>query len=93
MARKRQVYLYGFNKLCRLEGYVYLEEQDITIYNIRQRAIWMLNNFGSTCEVIAVDNRIGLKSEFLESFKSNDFTKHVEFEDLCSREGFIVMRR
>ena len=53
----------------------------------------MLEHLGSTCEVCAVDNRPGLRSDFLESIKSNDFTKHVEFEDLCSREGFIVMKR
>lgn len=89
----RQVYLYAFNKLCKIEGFVYLRGEDITIQNIRMQAQWMLDHLGSTCEVCAVDNRPGLKSDFLESFKSGDFTKHVEFEDLCCREGFIVMRR
>jgi len=90
---KRQVYLYAFNKLCKIEGVRFLEGEDITIQNIQWQAQWMLDYLGSTCEVCAIDNRPGLKKDFLESFKSDDFTKHVEFEDLCCREGMIVVRR
>lgn len=90
---KRQVYLYAFNRLCKIEGFFYLEGDNITVQNIRTQAQWMLDHLGSTCEVCAVDNRPGLKEDFLESYKTVDFTKHVEFEDLCCREGMIVMRR
>lgn len=40
--------------------------------------------------IYAVDNRRGLHKEYLESVKTKDFTKHVEFADIINREGILI---
>lgn len=40
--------------------------------------------------IYAVDNRRGLHQEYLESVKTKDFTKHVEFADIINREGILI---
>lgn len=90
---KKRVYLYAFNKLCKIEGFYYFEGDNISIWNIREQALWMLNRLGSTSIVYAVDNRPGLYFDYLEAVKSNSFEKHVMFEDLISREGILVAKR
>ena len=51
---------------------------------------WMKSNYPIKLTVYAVDNRPGLHSEFLESVKTKDFAKNVEFADTIRREGIRV---
>lgn len=89
----RKVYLYAFDRACKLQGYRYFQGNDITVGNIREYANWMLDYLGSTCKVYIVDNYPGLYRDYCESLKSTSFEKHVEFEDLISRRGLLIANR
>lgn len=50
----------------------------------------MRDTYPEPVAIYAVDNRRGLHKEYLESVKTKDFTKHVEFADIINREGILI---
>lgn len=50
----------------------------------------MRGDYPEPVVIYAVDNRRGLHQEYLESVKTKDFTKHVEFADIINREGILI---
>lgn len=93
MKTNRQVFIYAFNNLHRVEVFRYLEEPFIGIRRICEIAEWMVSNNDYIRNVYVVDNRPGLKKEFDEAMKSPDFARHVEFEDSIACEGIWLIGR
>ena len=86
----KRVYLYAFNNVWRIVNTKFLEGDAISVWNMLQLANWMKDVNPGQVAVYAVDNRPGLYKEFMEAVKTKDFTKHVEFADLVSREGILI---
>lgn len=86
----RRVYLYAFNNVLRIVDTKYLEGEAISVRDMRRLAKWMMDICQEPVTVYAVDNRPGLYKEFMETVKTKDFTKHVEFADIISREGILI---
>lgn len=86
----RRVYLYAFNNVLRIVDTKYLEGEAISVRDMRRLAKWMTDTCPKPVTVYAVDNRPGLYKEFMETVKTKDFTKHVEFADIISREGILI---
>ena len=83
---RRRVYIYAFNELHRIVDTKFLQEDAISIRNM----MWIAEQMELDPDVraiYAIDNRWGLRRDSLESIKTLDFAKHIEFEDLVSREG------
>lgn len=84
----RQVYIYGFNELHRVVECKFLHEDAISIANINYIAgQFMMNQ--EVHKIVVIDNNYRLHRDFLDSVKSIDFVRHIEFEDLVSRGGHI----
>lgn len=83
----KRVYLYAFNNVLEIVDAKFLEDDAISVLNIRRLANWMRDTYPEPVAIYAVDNRRGLHKEYLESVKTKDFTKHVEFADIINREG------
>ena len=87
---EKKVYLYAFNALMRVVGYQYLKGEAISIRNIAATAHWMRMTNPEKVVVYAVDDRPGLCKDYREASHTVDYTKHVEFLDMISREGILV---
>lgn len=87
---EKRVYLYAFNKLMRVVGYQCLKDEAISVSNIVATANWMKKTNPEKVVVYAIDNRPGLYKDFRDAFRTVDFTKHVAFADMVSREGILV---
>ena len=44
-------------------------------------------------KIYAIDNRWALRRDFMDAYKSMDFARHIEFEDLVSREGIKLFAK
>ncbi len=86
----KRVYLYAFNDMAKVVGCRYLEEEQATVLNALRFGLQLKDENLERVTVYAVMNRAGLYSDFIEAVKSNDFTKHIEFMDLVSREGLRI---
>lgn len=86
----KRVYLYAFNNLLKIVDTKFLEGDAISVRDMLRLARWMTETYPEPIVVYAVDNRPGLYKDYLESVKTKDFTKHVEFADLISREGLLI---
>lgn len=86
----KRVYLYAFNNVLRIVDTKFLEGDAISVRDMLRLANWMKDVNPGQVVVYAVDNRPGLYKEFMEAVKTKDFTKHVEFADLISREGILI---
>lgn len=86
----KRVYLYAFNNVLEIVDAKFLEDDAISVRNIRRLANWMRDTYPEPVAIYAVDNRRGLHKEYLESVKTKDFTKHVEFADIINREGILI---
>lgn len=82
----RRVYIYAFNELHRIVDVKFLQEDGISVRSMTWVAEQMLLNTDART-IYAIDNRWGLRRDFIDAYKSMDFAKHIEFEDLVSREG------
>lgn len=91
--KTRRVYLYAFDKLHRMLDCKFLEGESITIRNIKSLGDWMAGMNPYARSIYAMDNRPGLYREFTESVKASDFVKHIEFEDMVSHEGMLIVSR
>lgn len=88
----RRVYLYAFNGLLRVVDTKFLEEEAISVRDMRRVAEWMAETNADKTVIYAVDNRPGLYREFREAVRTGDFTRHIEFADTISREGILIHR-
>lgn len=86
----KRVYLYAFNNVFKIVDVKFLEDDAISIRDIRRMAKWTTDHYPDPVVIYAIDNRPGLHKEFMEATKTKDFTKHVEFADTVSREGILI---
>lgn len=90
MNTNRQVILYGLGGPATaytvLQYYVLFDE-NITIDNIWGRAAWLRAINPSIQRVYAIDNRRGLKKDYMESMRLNSMESHAIFKDILEREG------
>jgi hypothetical protein len=89
----RQIILYGLSGAeaqYRVLSYYCIYEDDISIANIKRHAGFMVLQNPSIEHVYAVDNRYGLKREYIESYKRNTIESCAIFKDTLEREGILV---
>lgn len=86
----KRVYLYAFNNVLKIVDTKFLEGDAISVRNMLRLANWMRETNPGQVVIYAVDNRPGLYKDFMEAVKTKDFTVHVEFADLISREGILI---
>lgn len=87
----KRVYLYAFNGMARVVGVRYLDEEKATVLNVLRLGLMMKDTHPDRVTVYAIMNRPGLYADFMESVKSSDFTKHIEFRDQISRAGLKII--
>lgn len=90
---EKRVYLYAFNESHHVVDAKYLREGRISIWSMNRLAEYMLDGKPDIRCIYAVDNRAGLKEDFLDTIIRPHFTKDIEFEDMISREGTRVWKR
>lgn len=88
----RRVYIYAFDELHKIVDVKFLQEDGISIRNMMWIAEQMLLNTDAR-KIYAIDNRWGLRRDFMDAYKSMDFARHIEFEDLVSREGIKLFAK
>ena len=89
----KQILLYGLSGASdkyRVLAYYCIYEDDISIQRIKAEASWMAINNPSIKHVYAIDNRHGLRGDYIESYKKNSIESCFIFKDILEREGFIV---
>ena len=90
---ERRVYLYGFEELHHVVDCKYLREGRVSIGSLNKLAEYMFESKPNIKRIYAVDNRIGLKQDFMDTIIQPHFTKDIEFEDMISREGICAWKR
>lgn len=88
-----QIILYGLSGAetqYRVLKYWCLYEETLSIENIKRRAGFMVLQNPGIEHVYAVDNRYGLKREYIESYKKNTIESCAIFKDTLEREGILV---
>lgn len=89
----KRVYLYGFNELHHVVCCDFLAGEETSIHGMDWLANYMFESRPDAINIYAVNNRPGLKDDFLEAIVRPHFTKDIEFEDLISREGIRSWKR
>ena len=89
----KRVYLYGFTELHHVVMCDYLTESRATTQGMDYLAIYMLESRPDISNIYAVNNRPGLKDDFLDAIIRPHFTKDIEFEDLIQREKIRCWKR
>lgn len=89
----KRVFIYAFDERHKIVRYEFLKDAFFSVKNLRLIAEWTQLQNIDIRRIYAVDDRPGLYKSFLESYKAKDedFVKHLEFEDLVSREGILII--
>lgn len=91
-----QIILYGLSgaetQYRVLKYYCMYEESLMTdiIGALKRRAALMVMQNPGIEHVYAVDNRYGLKAEYIQSYKINSIESCAIFKDTLEREGLLV---
>lgn len=88
-----QIMLYGISGAERaytVLGWFCIYDEYATIQTIRREASILKMYNPSIEHVYAIDNRRGLKREYMESMKKNSIESHAIFKDTLEREGLKV---
>lgn len=89
----KRIYFYGFNELHHVTCCDYLVGERISTQRMDCMATYMFESQPDAINIYAVNNRPGLKDDFLEAIVRPHFTKDIEFEDLIRREGIRSWKR
>ena len=90
----KQVILYGIagaDKGYKVLRYFVIGDELISISNIRYCASTMRNRYPSVEHVFAVDNRYGLKKDYIEAIKRDSMESYIELKDILEREGIKII--
>lgn len=90
----KQVFLYGIADAAdqyRVVRYFCIEDEDVSINNIMYSAQMMKIKNPSIVQVYAMDNRRGLRRDYMESIKKNSIESCAIFKDILEREGLKVI--
>jgi hypothetical protein len=88
-----QIILYGLSGAdtqYRVVKYYCMYEENLSISNLKRRAALMVMQNPGIEHVYAVDNRYGLKTEYIQSYKINSIESCAIFKDTLEREGLLV---
>lgn len=88
-----QIILYGLSGAdtqYRVVKYYCMYEESLSIGNLKRRAALMVMQNPGIEHVYAVDNRYGLKAEYIQSYKINSIESCAIFKDTIEREGLLV---
>jgi hypothetical protein len=88
-----QVILYGLSGAdtqYRVLKYYCMYEENLSISNLKRYAALMVMQNPGIEHVYAVDNRYGLKREYIQSYKINSIESCAIFKDTIEREGLLV---
>lgn len=88
-----QIILYGLSGAdtqYRAVKYYCMYEESLSIGNLKRRAALMVMQNPGIEHVYAVDNRYGLKAEYIQSYKINSIESCAIFKDTLEREGLLV---
>lgn len=86
----RTIFLYGIggpSDQYRVIRYTPIEEDSFSIRTIIWEAQMMKVKYPSVKRVFAVDNRKGLRRDYMESMKKNTVESCAIFKDILEREG------
>lgn len=89
----KTIFLYGIagaDKKYRVLRYACIEEPHFSINNIRYAAQLMRIRNPSIEHVYALDNRYGLRRDYMESIKKNTIESCAIFKDILERDGWKV---
>lgn len=88
---RNTVFLYGFTSVHEMHGCYFICCEELSIQRIKSIAKLIVTEYPDVKRVYAIDNRRGLRREFLEAAKSNVFVDRFVFEDTCKTEGMLVL--
>ena len=89
----KRIFLYGIGgaeKQYRVLKYWVVEEEFISIMNIKYHADMLKIRNPSIEHVYAVDDRYGLYRDYMESIKKNSIESCAIFKDILEREGIKI---
>lgn len=88
-----QIILYGMSGAetqYRVLKYFCVHDEEVSIAKLKRHAAYMVMSNPGIERVFAVDNRYGLKREYIESYKKNTIESCAIFKDTLEREGIVV---
>lgn len=86
----KQVFLYGIGGADTQYGvirYTCIPEEDISINTIKYEASMMRIKYPSVKRVFAIDNRPGLRRDYIVAIKKNSIESCAIFRDILEKEG------
>ena len=89
----KTIFLYGIagaDNKYRVLRYACIDEANFSINNIRYAAQLMRIHNPSIQHVYALDNRYGLRRDYMESIKKNTIESCAIFKDILERDGWKV---
>lgn len=90
----KRIFLYGIggaDKQFRVLKYYVMEEDAVSIWNIRYQADMLKIKNPSIEHVYAVDDRYGLYRDYKESIRKNSIESCAIFKDILEREGLKII--
>lgn len=88
---RNTVFLYGFTDTHDIHGCYFICCEELSIQRIKSMAKLIIREYPDVKRVYAIDNRRGLRREFLEAVQSKVFVDRFVFEDVCATEGMLVL--
>lgn len=89
----KQVILYGIagvEKHYRVLRYFTIGEEFISISNMQYCAFMMQDRYPEIKAVYAIDNRHGLRRDYIEAITKDSIESCIEFKDILERDGIRV---
>lgn len=89
----KRIFLYGIggaDKQYRVLKYWVMEEEFISIWNIKYQADMLKIKNPSIEHVYVVDDRHGLYRDYKESIRKNSIESCAIFKDILEREGIKI---
>lgn len=90
----KTVFLYGINGPSdhyRIAKYLFITEEDLTIRELKETALYMKDRYPSIEHVYAIDNRRGLRRELMDTIKKDSIEGCIIFRDMLQREGLEII--
>lgn len=91
---KGNIVLYGLSgpdqQYRALKYFAIAEGEEVSILDLKFRALFMKQTFPGIKKVYAIDNRPGLKKDYIDSYRINTIESCAIFKDLLEREGILI---
>lgn len=90
----KQIILYGITGIehrYQVVKYFCVFEEDFSIWFVRRKAEQMKEDYPVIKHVYAVDNRPGLRRDFLEMLRQPTIEGCIAFKDFLEREGVRIV--